>query len=82
MENDLTAKPRLAISQWVIYDHPRDYPDKFVMRRWEIGRGLVMATDDMALADTLEEARAQVPAGRYRLEREADDDPVIVEMWL
>jgi hypothetical protein len=82
MENDSTTKPHLEISQWVIYDHPRDYPDQFVMRRWAVSADLMLATDDMALADTLVEIRKKVPPGLYRLERFADDDPCIVEVWM
>jgi len=82
MENDSTAKPHFTMSQWVIYDHPRDYPDKFVMRRWGIRTGLVMATDDVKLADTLAEIRQQLPMGLYPLKRFEDDDPCIVEVWL
>jgi hypothetical protein len=82
MEEDLTAKPRLEMSQWVIYDHPRDFPDKYVMRRWGVQAGQAVATDEMVLADTLEEIRRRVPPGLYRLERFKDDDPCIVEVWL
>ncbi len=71
-----------VLSQWVIYDHPRDYPEKFVMRRWKIGAENVLATDEMATADTLDEIRRAVPPGRYRLPRYRDDDPCIVEVWL
>lgn len=82
MEDNSTAKLRIEMSQWCIYDHPRDFPNKYVMRRWDIRAGQMAATDDMALADTLEEIRAKVPAGLYRLERFRDDDPCIVEVWL
>lgn len=83
MEDDSTANPHLVMSQWVIYDHPRDFPDKYVMRRWEIRQPAeIVATDDMALANTLEEIRLSVPQGLYRLERFRDDDPSIVEVWL
>ena len=26
------------LSNWVIYDHPSDFPDKWVLRRWDIIR--------------------------------------------
>lgn len=82
MENDSTAKPHVEMSQWVIYKHPRDYPDKFVMRRWNITAGMMMATEEMATADTLSEIRKHVPPGLFRLARFEDDDPCIVEVWL
>lgn len=83
MENDSTASPHVWMSQWVVYRHPRDYPEKFVLRRWDITRGHVLiATDEVALADTLELIREAVPPGLYCLKRFAEDDPRIVEVWL
>jgi hypothetical protein len=82
MENDSAAPPHLTMSQWVIYDHPRDYPDQFVLRRWDITGSILVATDEMALAKTLPEIRAKIPRDLYCLERFADDDPCIVEVWL
>ena len=68
MEDNSTAEPRIEMSQWCIYNHPRDFPDKYVMRRWDIRAGQMAATDDMALADTLEEIRADILA----LEKETE----------
>lgn len=83
MEDDSTAKPHVEMSQWVIYSHPRDFPGQYVMRRWDIrAGGIMLATDDMMLANTLEEIRKSVPPGLYRLARFKDDDPCIVEVWL
>lgn len=70
------------MSQWVVYDHPRDFPDKFVVRRWDIGAGVVTATDEVRVADTLEEIRRLIPFGLFRLGRFEEDDPCIVELWL
>jgi len=82
MENDSTVKPHVWMSQYVIYNNPRDYPGKYVMRRWDIRAGEMIATDNMELAETLEEIRGKVPPGLYCLERFEDDDPCIVEVWL
>jgi hypothetical protein len=82
MENDSAAPPHLTMSQWVIYDHPRDYPDQFVLRRWDIIGSNIVPTDEVALAKTLPEIRTKVPGGLYCLERFADDDACIVEVWL
>ncbi len=82
MENDSTSRPRTELSQWVIYAHPRDYPDKYVMRRWNIYGDAMVPSDEMALADTLVEIRKCVPWGLFRLERFEDDDACIVEVWL
>ena len=82
MENDSAAPPHLTMLQWVIYDHPRDYPDKFVLRRWNIVANRVIPTDEIAFAKTLPEIRAKVPKHLYCMARFADDDPCIVEVWL
>lgn len=79
MEGDLTAG---VLAMWTIYAHPRDYPADYVMRRWEIRDNQMIATDEMALAASLEEIRKRVPYGLYRLPRSENDDPCIVEVWL
>jgi hypothetical protein len=66
---------------YTIYDHPRDYPEKFVVRRC-----VVMATGEIEhldgyACDTLEQARALVPPGLFCQPRQTEDDPVIVETW-
>jgi hypothetical protein len=75
---DSQPSPRGPLEIFVIYDHPRDYPGHFVVRRWLGDR----PTEDFAIALTLAEARAEVPRGRVRLARSAADDPVIVETWV
>ncbi|HXJ60733.1 MAG TPA: hypothetical protein VNU68_29160 [Verrucomicrobiae bacterium] len=72
-------KYRLSI--WTIYERPKDYPRHFVVRRWTIGAGQERA-HECQLADTLEEARKLVPPLLIRLDRQPNDDPVIVENWL
>jgi hypothetical protein len=67
-----------ALDLFVVYDHPRDFPEKFVVRRWQ---GIV-PTAEFALADSLEEARAKVPGDCVRIDRNPADDPAILETWL
>jgi hypothetical protein len=63
---------------YTIYENPRDYPGKFVVRRW-VG----LKPDPTAeVRDTLADARAAVPVGRVLLSRMADDDPCIAETWI
>lgn len=72
----------VVLEQWVIYSHPSDYPDQYVVRRWEIGDGWMRATADVQAWDTLDDARLwSVPADRVRIERDPSDDPTIVEIW-
>lgn len=70
------------VFQFTIYDHPRDYPDKFVVRAFAIFPGEVLASGECILCDTLEEAREKIPPGLICLPRAEGDDPVIVEVWI
>ena len=70
------------LNQWVIYDHPKDYPDNFVVRRWEVSPGRCQPTEDVSLHVTLEESRKSIPNWTYRIPRFEEDDPTIVEVWL
>lgn len=67
---------------WTVYDHPADFPDKFVVRGWRVENGLAVALEDVVIVDTLDEARAAIPEGLRAIPRLKDDDPVIVESWI
>jgi hypothetical protein len=72
------------LPMWVIYDHPRDFPEHFVVRMQCSGAppfGSRVASIAV-LCRTLEEARAQVPIYCSLFGRDPADDPVIVETWL
>lgn len=64
---------------WTVYRHPRDYPDKYVARKGFVPGG---ATNDMFVADSLDEIHALLPRGLVRIPRYEADDPAIVESWL
>lgn len=67
------------LDMWVIYRRPSDYPDHYVARLWLAGA----STLTFALADTLGELQAAlIEAGRIKLDRDRNDDNVIVETWL
>lgn len=68
-----------TIQMWAVYENPSDFPDKFVVRRWA---GKHPDSEPLAVANTLEEARAAVPKGLQNIGRMRDDDPVLVEVWL
>jgi hypothetical protein len=69
---------------WTIYDHPKDYPDHFIARKWLIGskRNEPEATDEVIAKLTLDEVRYSLPPSLYCIGRQAGDDPCIVETWL
>ena len=76
---------KTAMEMFVVYKRPRDYPDKFVVRRWWIDKipGELSADGDwFFLGDTLEEVRAHIPEWCIWLDRYPDDEPHIVECWI
>jgi hypothetical protein len=68
---------------FVIYDNPRDFPHKFVVRRWHM-EGLTFQPDwvPLIVCDVFEEARAAIPVGAHNLGRYDTDDPAIREVWI
>lgn len=71
------------MTQWVIYDHPLDYPDHYVVRRWKVlENGELVPDQDCFLAKTLEDARSLVPRGFWWFGRCTNDDPAILEVWI
>jgi hypothetical protein len=71
-----------VLVQYVIYRNPRDWPNGYVTRRWNINRGATEPEPGMGcLCATLEEARESVPEGHYNLGRKPEDEPQIVEVW-
>lgn len=75
------VKPLLDL--WVIYERPRDYPQGFVVRRWEVTPGEPERPDAVALyAPDLFAARCLVPPGKFNLHRQPEDDVAIREVWM
>ncbi len=70
------------ISHYAIYKNPSDYPNHFVVRRWDINEFGTTPCADATLTSTLEEARAYIPDGYHRLPRMKNDDPAILEVWI
>ena len=67
---------------FVVYFNPQDFPGKYVVRRHVVGRGTVtIDAEPLIVCDSLHQARSAIPADT-RLDRNPDDDPVIVEVWL
>jgi len=68
---------------WTIYDHPADFPEYFVARKWLIGnsRDNPEPTDEIILNVDLEVLRKSIPPWLYCMPRQANDDPCIVEVW-
>lgn len=61
-----------------VYNHPTDYPDKYVARVWDTNK----PTRFVKLAETLEEIRDAIPKSMCNIGRKDNDDPCIVEVWI
>jgi hypothetical protein len=71
-----------VLKMWVIYDHPRDFPDCFVARLWHVKAGVTEATIAIRAAGTLSEVRGMLPMGLVNIGRRIADEPQIVEVWV
>ncbi len=70
---------------FVIYNHPKDWPDHYVARRWFVFPGEEEPRTELApfAADmSLDRLRLKLPPGLVMLARCDGDDPVILETWL
>lgn len=63
---------------YVIYQCPKDYPDKYVVRLWKLD---IPVDPPIAVVDTIEDARANVPEGLYCQQPFPEDDPCIYEVY-
>ena len=75
---------RQPLDMWVIYDHPTDFPDVFVARRWEVLREERPTDDILKHADLamLRYVIAREKGCTVHLMRSPEDDPKIVEVWM
>jgi len=65
---------------WVVYDHPLDFPDVYVARRFEGVTPSKTVLVDVNLVELRHQIRAR---GDYmRFLRADNDDPKIIEVWL
>jgi hypothetical protein len=74
---------RLTI--YALYDHPLDYPDNYVIRRYFVWAGGKSGVEETPfhLDTSLDGCRLQMVAlGLYRLPRDPSDDPKIIESWI
>lgn len=70
--------------QFVVYDHPLDHPDFFIVREWRIGPGWIQPDARGYGFLELGKARAWIQQefpGAVMLSRDPRDDPKILEVW-
>lgn len=71
------------LTLWVIYDHPLDFPDGFVLRaQWAMRSGAIQVDRVAWYAKTADELRSIVPPDLFCISRQPDDPKVILETWL
>jgi hypothetical protein len=68
---------------WTIFRRPADYPNHHVARKFLVFQGYSEATDEVIVSEDLQPLRYQMERqGLYRMNRDPNDDPAIVETWL
>jgi hypothetical protein len=70
------------LPMWVVYNHPKDFPEGFIARLHLAVDGRTLPTAAVQRAGTLAELRDLLPRGLVRIARNPQDDPVILETWL
>jgi hypothetical protein len=73
------------LEMYTVYNHPRDYPDTFVVKKWicEAGNPPVQDTSYVFTSQSLQKCREEMQAkGLICIGRETNDDPVIEETWM
>lgn len=71
------------LAMWVVYDHPKDFPDQYVARQHVVGIAGNRPTGRTMGSDRLERVRAALEnLGLVCIARSEKDDPVIIETWL
>ena len=80
---DTTPSPIDGVEVYVVYKHPTDYPNNYIVRRQVVHAGqITIDAEPTAVTLTLETARVAIPSGLIRLPRRSDDEPQIVECWI
>jgi hypothetical protein len=73
-----------TLAMWTVYKHPKDYPDKYVARRFDVDANGPRPSESIIITGTLAQLREvlQFELHLTCLSRDGGDDPVIVETWL
>jgi len=67
-----------GLTIWTVYDHPSDFPDYFVARKFDMN----IPTQDYIADKSLTIIRDWLQGqGLTFLPRQEDDDPNIIEIW-
>ena len=82
-DGTVTIDGQTGMPMYVIYNHPRDFPDHWVVRPHLIRKGGKPSwpSPNGFLFDDLISARRFIPPGMTKVFRHLKDDPVIVESY-
>jgi hypothetical protein len=69
------------LNVWTVYDHPKDFPETYVARRF-LTLPSPVATDDVVQGDLPAIRDAFHRCGLVCLSRNDGDEPQIVESWI
>jgi len=69
------------LEMFTVYFNPSDYPGKWVVRKWLVGKELQSDHEPLIVCDSLQEARSAIPEDLCCLQRNDEDEPQIVETW-
>lgn len=71
------------LEMWTVYDHPTDWPDGYIARKWVILPTGPHATDECIVATGVSAIRNRFEEmGLVKLARSPEDDPSIMETWV
>jgi hypothetical protein len=81
----VSSDPKPVLAMWTIYDHPTDYPNHFVARKYIIAQGTrdPIGTKEVRLEAHLYVLREHFAGlGLMCVPRWEEDDTKIVETWM
>ena len=72
----------VSIETYTVYKNPKDYPGKFVARKFLVTAKGATPTAEVMVEDSFEALRKRKPWDLITMGRIPGDDPCIVEVWI
>ena len=85
MSETVELMPDNLIYHVVVYKNPKDYPSKYVARRFNIVPSGPVPTNETVFGDSIREVRAKVMDNYpdlIRTDRTPEDEKQIYEVWI
>jgi hypothetical protein len=74
--------PKDVLVVWVIYDHPKDFREGYVLRAQFADKGGITISSICWYADDPDKLRSILPPGVVFMPRQQGDDVAILETWI